>query len=56
MQAGQAPYGAYGVTSPYGGPQMSPGEELDFLKNQAQMVKNQLSGIENRIKELEEGE
>ena len=56
MQAGQAPYPAYGVTSPYGGPQMSPDQELDFLKNQAQMVRDQLSGIEDRIKELEKKE
>ncbi len=35
---------------------MSPGEELDFLKHQAQMVRDQLSGIEDRIKELEEKE
>jgi prefoldin subunit 5 len=33
---------------------MNPEQELDFLKNQAQMIRNQLSGIESRIEELEE--
>ncbi len=35
-------------------PGMAPEQELDFLKNQAQMIRNQLSGIESRIEELEE--
>jgi hypothetical protein len=65
-QAGQASYPTYGgypsapgsTASPGESfaPGMSPDQELDFLKNQAQMVKNQLSGIEDRIKELEKNE
>ena len=66
MQAGQAPYPAYGgypsapgsTASPGESfaPGMSPDQELDFLKNQAQMVENQLGGIEDRIKGLERNE
>ena len=45
MQAGQAPYPFYGG-APAGAtpstPQMSPEQELDFLKNQAQNIKGQL--------------
>ena len=35
-------------------PQMTPEQELDFLKSQAEMVKQQLEQIDARIKELEE--
>ena len=34
-------------------PQMTPVQELDFLKNQAKMLKEELEDIETRIRELE---
>jgi len=34
-------------------PQMTPEQELDFLKNQADTVKSQLEQIESRMRELE---
>ncbi len=37
-------------------PQMSREQELDFLKNQSQTLKNQLEQINSRLKELEAGE
>lgn len=37
-------------------PKMSREQELDFLRNQAQGLKNQLEQIGNRLKELEAGE
>lgn len=40
--------GAY----PYG-PQVTREQELDFLKNQAEAIKEQLEQIDARIKELE---
>jgi len=49
---GAAPVGAPGV-SPYS-PQMSREQELDFLKNQAEMIKGQLEEVDARIKELGE--
>jgi len=66
MQAGQVPYPPYGgvwATPPYAGPaaapgatpfapQMTPEQELDYLKDQAQMVREQLERIEARIREL----
>jgi hypothetical protein len=56
MQAGQAPYPFYGEApagaTPFA-PQMSPEQELDFLKNQAQTIKGQLEQIETRMRELE---
>lgn len=80
MQAGQAPYPAFGEVGamPYGygqptggatpgygqpmgatpgmtpfGPQMSREQELEFLKNQAGTLKDQIDQINSRIKELE---
>lgn len=59
------PYGAAaGAMPPYGAPpgampfapQVTPEQELDFLKNQAQAIKGQLDQIEARIGELETGE
>jgi len=60
------PYGyPYGATPAPGAPPATPGasfapgmapeQELDFLKNQAQMIGNQLGQIERRIQELENG-
>jgi len=62
-------YGGYGGAGavPYGSPQpagampgavpfapgVSPEQELDFLKNQAEVLKNQIDQINSRIKELE---
>ena len=72
MQAGQAPYPAYGGTGamPYGSPQVpgttagvapfapgaSPEQELSFLRDQASALKNQIDQINSRIKELEKME
>ncbi len=68
MQAGQAPYPAFGGLGamPYGpsqpmgatpgmapfAPQVSPEQELSFLKDQASALKNQIDQINSRIKEL----
>ena len=60
MQAGQAPYLAYGG-APTGAmpgvssfaPQVTPEQELNFLKKQADMAKGQLEQIETRIRDLE---
>ncbi len=65
---GYAPYGGPGAMPFYGGyapgtapatpgatpyaPQMAPEQELDYLKNQAQMMREQLERIEARIREL----
>ena len=62
--AGQAPYPFYpgasmetmpGVPPTPGAfaPQMTPEQELDSLKNQADVVKSQLEQIETRMRELE---
>lgn len=72
MQAGQAPYPAYGGTGamPYGFPQapgttpgvapfapgVSPEQELSFLRDQGGALKNQIDQINSRIKELEKSE
>ena len=58
MQAGQAPYPAYGAPAAAPGvtpfaPQMTKEQELDFLKNQAQAAKGQLEQIETRMRQLE---
>ena len=58
MQAGQTPYPAYGASTTAPGampfaPQMTKGQELDFLKNQAQAAKGQLEQMEARMRELE---
>jgi hypothetical protein len=49
------PYGGAATTpgtAPYA-PQTDPEQELDYLKNQAQMMRSQLEEIENRIRDLE---
>jgi len=46
-------YGAPGM-SPYG-PPMAPEQEINFLRDQAQMLKQQMDQIDARIKELEKG-
>jgi hypothetical protein len=57
-----APYGyPYGGVAPASGtppanPGMSPQQELDFLKNQAQTIEGQLEQIEVRMRELEKKE
>lgn len=72
MQAGQAPYPMYGGSgatpygfaaapgmmpggAPYGGG-ISPEQELDFLKNQADALKTQIDQVNSRIEELEKSE
>ena len=57
--AGTAPYGppmpgGFGSPgmSPYG-PPVAPEQEIEFLRGQAQMLKDQLDQIDARIKELE---
>ncbi len=45
-----APTTAPGTISPT--PQMTPEQEFDFLKNQAQTIKSQLEQIESRMREL----
>ena len=72
MQAGQAPYPAYGGigTMPYSFPQapgITPGaapfapeagpeQELSFLRSQASSLKSQIDQINSHIKELEKTE
>jgi len=53
--SGGMPYGYAGSTMgayPYS-PQMTREQELDFLRNQAEAIKEELDQIDNRIKELE---
>ena len=55
--AGQAPYPSYGAPTSIPGaapfaPQMTPEQELDFLKNQAQAMRGQLEQIEARVRDL----
>lgn len=56
MQVGQVPYPPYAApfygAPPYA-PQMTREQELDFLKEQAEAVKEQLAEIEARIGQLE---
>jgi hypothetical protein len=52
---GAMPYGYAGVpvgASPYA-PQMTREQELDFLRSQAEAIKEQLEQVDARIKELE---
>ena len=51
---GAAPYPFYGAppTSGAFAPQMTPEQELDFLKNQAQAMRGQLEQIEAKIQQL----
>lgn len=50
---GWEPYEASGSGwGPYEGPS-SPGEEIRFLKGQADAIRDELEAIDNRIKELE---
>ena len=52
--SGHMPYGYGGSTMgayPYS-PQMTREQELDFLRNQAEAIKEELDQIDNRIKEL----
>jgi hypothetical protein len=69
MQAGQAPFPAYGMGAagmgipgpaygagmvpPWGAPTMTREQELSMLRNQADWLKSQLDQISNRISELE---
>ncbi|MEA3485456.1 MAG: rRNA methyltransferase, partial [Candidatus Aerophobetes bacterium] len=46
------PYSSTGAT-PGTSPQMSKEQELEFLKNQAQTISQQLNQINERIKKLE---
>ena len=64
MQSGQAAYPAYGTGWATPPPAFAPGfgsgmteeQELQMLKNQAQMLSQQLEGIQHRITELEKVE
>ena len=38
---------------PWGGAQITPEQELDFLKGQAEILEDELDGVNKRIKELE---
>lgn len=48
---GQMPYPPGAGIAPFG-PPMTPEQEVEFLRNQAQMLKDQLDQIDNRISEL----
>jgi hypothetical protein len=52
MQAGRAPYPSYGGV-PTTAPGMTPEQELDFLKNQTQAIREQLEQIEAKVHDLE---
>ena len=63
-QTGQIPYASApgfpmsGFPTPYdpwGATQITPEQELDILKGQAEMLEDELDGIKQRIKELEGG-
>jgi len=45
-------YSGVGISPPSYGGSMTPAQELDFLRNQAQIAKGQLEQIEARIREL----
>ena len=54
---GRAPYPAYGAPMAAPGavpftPQMTPAQEIDLLRNQAQAMREQLEQIESRIQGL----
>jgi len=58
---GMSPFGP-GMTGGFGtpgmppyGPPMAPEQEIAFLRDQAQMLKQQMDQIDARIKELEKG-
>jgi hypothetical protein len=54
MQSGNMPYPFYGAgMAPFAWPMVSRDQELTFLKNQAQFLKQQLEQIDARISELE---
>ena len=59
FSAGQSPYPSYAAAPPSGyapfAPQVPPEQELDFLKNQAQAMREQLEQIEARMREMETG-
>ena len=45
-----------GFTTPYdpwGAAELKPGQELDFLKEEAKQIREELSAIEQRIQELD---
>jgi len=55
---GQGSYPPYSAASPTFGsapfaPQVTPEQELDFLKNQSEAIKGQLEQIEARMREME---
>jgi len=60
FDAGQSPYPQYAAPPTFGyapsAPQMTPEQELDFLKNQAETVKGQLEQIEARMRDMESEE
>jgi len=64
MQAGQVPYAPSpgfnmpGFATPYdpwGAGQITPEQELQMLKGQAEVLEDELDGIKQRIQELEKG-
>ena len=38
---------------PWGAAELSPEQELEFLKAEAQLIRNEMSAVEQRIQELE---
>ena len=57
FQAGQVPYYGNPAATPWampmGYPQVNPAQELNYLKQQQEILEDQLEGIKGRIKELE---
>jgi len=53
MQSGQVPYPGYTPFAAGGPGQMTPEQEVDMLKTQAETLSNQLEQIQSRISELE---
>lgn len=43
----------YTATSPWNWGAQAPGQEMDYLRQQAEMIRTELQNIENRIKDLE---
>jgi len=53
MQSGQGAYPGYAPFGAGGPGQMTPAQEVDMLRSQAEALSNQLEQIQSRISELE---
>jgi hypothetical protein len=53
MQGGQVPYAGYGLFGAGVPGQMTPEQEVNVLRSQAEALSNQLEQIQTRISELE---